>query len=331
MPGSAAGRVVRSRAAGSGRPLAGWVVVDKPSGESSRATLDRVGRTLRAAGFNTKTGHAGTLDPLATGVLVVAVGDATRLVEYVQRMPKTYVATILLGASSTTDDADGHVVAFDAPRVPSTPELEAALATQVGVIEQAPPDYSAVKIEGRRAYDLARSGAAVAPSPRPVEIHEIVLLDYAWPRAEIRVECGSGTYIRSIARDLGAALGCGGYIATLRRTRIGVFDLDAALDPRGLAIDGLLAALRPTVDGLGAMPRVPLDHVQVALVRQGRALDPHRLPLGDANPGELALIETGGALVAIADWPDRDQSVLPRKVLAAAESPASRPLPEMPD
>src|SRR4051812_13248460 len=159
------------------RPPCGVLNLNKPTGLTSRDVVNRVSRPLR----RTKVGHAGTLDPLATGVLVICVGAATRLIEYVQRMPKTYRTTIRLGATSDTLDSDGRIVPFESPLVPGEAEIRVALAGQVGTIAQIPPQYSALKVEGKRAYDLARAGQAVELAPRLVSIRGIDVLGYEWP------------------------------------------------------------------------------------------------------------------------------------------------------
>ena len=225
----------------------GVLNLDKPTGVTSREVVDRVARPLRGV----KVGHAGTLDPLASGVLVVCVGAATRLIEFVQRMPKTYRTVVRLGATSDTLDADGHVVAVASPRVPKESEVLAALAGQVGTIEQRPPAFSALKVAGRRAYDLARAGLEVELAPRPVTIDRIDLLGYAWPRLELKIACGGGTFIRSIARDVGEALGCGGLVEVLVRTRIGPFTQAEAIDPMSLTAESIPGLLRPAAGGGG--------------------------------------------------------------------------------
>src|SRR5438105_1078430 len=192
----------------------GLLVIDKPSGMTSRDVVNRVQRWFPR---KTKLGHTGTLDPLATGVLVVCVGNATRLAEYVQRMPKTYSATIVLGARSDTDDADGTVTPAPGIAAPPLRQLRDALGAFVGTIAQVPPQFSAAKVTGRRAYALARRGKDVALTARPVTEHAIDLLRYEYPLLELEVRCGKGTYIRALARDLGERLDCGGYIQALRR------------------------------------------------------------------------------------------------------------------
>ncbi|MDR3637691.1 MAG: tRNA pseudouridine(55) synthase TruB [Isosphaeraceae bacterium] len=292
-------------------PLCGVLNVNKPPGVTSRDVVNQVARLVR----KTKVGHAGTLDPLASGVLVVCVGAATRLIEYVQRMPKTYRTVIRLGAQSDTLDADGRIEEVACPHEPTETELRAALDTQVGTITQRPPAFSALKVDGRRAYDLARAGQAVELAPRPVTIDRIDLLAYAWPRLELEIACGSGTYIRAIARDVGVALGCGGLVEVLTRTRIGAFTIDEALDPDVLSAQSLLIELRPPQEAVAGLPRVQLSTEHVAAVAQGRAVPLRELAAGLAGSGEVALIGPDGALVAVGECRPGLESVHPTRVL----------------
>lgn len=283
----------------------GLLNLDKPPGETSRDVVNRVVRLLPR---KVKAGHAGTLDPMATGVLVICVGPATRLIEYVQRMTKTYRSTFRLGARSDTYDVDGVVVPTIDPRIPDLKEIETALAAQVGDVLQHPPAYSALKVDGQRAYDLARAGETVVLEARPVRIDAIRILGYDWPALEVEVRCGGGTYIRSIAHDLGESLGCGAVMESLVRTRIGVFSLEDALDPDELDRDVLGDMLRPSLDAVAHLPRIALDDAGVAEVRLGR-----KIP-GEAEPGaEVALVGPDGRLVALGE---SDGGVVrPRKVL----------------
>lgn len=290
--------------------MQGFLNLDKPIGITSRDAVDLV---VRVVGRRTKVGHAGTLDPLASGVLVVAVGSATRLIERVQAQAKAYRATIRLGARSDTLDADGTVVEEVGPRVPGEAEVREALATQVGTIRQVPPQFSALKVGGRRAYDLARAGRAVELEARPVRVDRVELVAYEWPRLEVEVDCGAGTYIRSIARDVGEALGCGGLIEVLTRTRIGAFRLAEAVDPRGLSAEAVPGLLRPMTEAVPELPRVRLDAGQAALVARGQALDPRRLA-PEPPAGELALVGPGGDLIALAEHDGRGGRVVPRRV-----------------
>ncbi len=268
--------------------------------------------TLRHA----KLGHAGTLDPLATGVLVVCVGGATRLIEYVQRMTKTYRTVVQLGVESDTLDADGQVREVGCPRPPTRGAVELALARQVGSIVQRPPEFSALKVQGERAYDLARSGRAVELASRVVNVHRIDLIGYEWPRLELEIVCGSGTYIRSIARDVGAELGCGGLVAVLCRTRIGPFTLAAAIDPEALSPATVAAQLHPALKAVADLPCLTLTAEQVALVIQGRELSFARVSSQPVPAGEVALVGPDGVLIAVAEHDAHAGRIRPRRVLA---------------
>lgn len=205
--------------------LNGLLIIDKPLGLSSAAVCRRV----RALSGGAKVGHAGTLDPLATGVLVLCLGSSTTSAERVMAGEKRYLADVDLSAFSTTDDMEGEATPVAVERPPSEAQLREALAALTGTIMQAPPAFSAVHIGGERAYRLARRGAEVAPPARPVTIHSIDLLAYEFPLATLDVRCAKGTYIRSLARDLGVALNTGGRLAALRRTGVGEFTIDRAL------------------------------------------------------------------------------------------------------
>ena len=198
--------------------LQGILNVNKPAGLSSARVVAKVKRLLPRG---TKIGHAGTLDPFATGVLLLLVGKATKLCERLMDQPKQYEATVKLGGTTPTDDPESPETPTPGAQPVSREQIEAALKPFVGPILQRPPAYSALKVGGRRAYDLARKGHDVELKPRTVNVYAIELLNYAWPFARIRIDCGRGTYIRSIARDLGEALGVGGHLTALVRTRVG--------------------------------------------------------------------------------------------------------------
>jgi tRNA pseudouridine55 synthase len=283
----------------------GLLVIDKPGGITSRDAVDR------AQGWfprGVKIGHTGTLDPLATGVLVLCVGMATRLTEFVQRMPKLYRAGILLGAASDTDDADGVITPTPDAVAPSREALERELAAFVGDIEQVPPAYSAAKVTGRRAYQLARKGQEVSLAARQVTIQRIDIVGFAYPHLEIIVRCGKGTYIRSLARDLGQQLGCGGYIESLRRLAIGDF---TEADAIALDTDPAQARQRllPCQDALKELKPIALAHVEAARLLHGGRVAASALPTG-----EMAVFDDAGRLIAIARV--IDGMLVPTKVLA---------------
>ena|SRR5947209_2746715 len=220
----------------------GILNLDKPAGISSARAVDRVKRLLPRG---TKIGHAGTLDPFATGVLLLLIGKATKSCERLMDAPKQYEATVKFGANTPTDDLDSAEEPVEVQAIPALPQVSAALGAMIGEILQKPPAFSALKIGGQRAYDVARSGKTVELEPRRVRIYSAELLTYEWPLARIRVDCGRGTYIRAIARDLGAALSVGGYLTELRRTRIGAFDASGVLKLDDLTPEMVVSHIQP--------------------------------------------------------------------------------------
>jgi tRNA pseudouridine55 synthase len=270
----------------------GLLVLDKPGGITSR---DAVNRAQRWFPRGTRLGHCGTLDPLATGVLVLCVGSATRLTEYVQDLAKTYHAGLLLGVRSDTDDADGTITPVPGAQAPDAAALARALESFVGEIEQVPPAYSAAKLAGQRAYDLARQGQDVNLTARRVRIDRALVLEYAFPQLVLTVACGKGTYIRSLARDLGERLGCGAIVQTLRRTRIGPFMADG-----GLSLDADVETARsrllPLSAAVAGLPHIVLPVPQAARLRQGQSV-----PMdGPALEGPVAVLDRAGELIAVA-------------------------------
>lgn len=221
---------------------AGVVVVDKPAGLTSHGV---VGRVRRLAGTR-KVGHAGTLDPMATGVLVLGVGRGTRLLGHLMLTEKAYDATIRLGCSTTTDDAEGEVVAQSPLAGLTETDIRSALAGFVGELDQVPSAVSAIKVDGKRAYARVRAGEDVQLPPRRVTVHDLTVHEVAGPDVTISVRCSSGTYIRAIARDLGAVLGVGGHLTALRRTVVGPFDLAHARTLEQLESDFVLLSLGET-------------------------------------------------------------------------------------
>ena len=294
-------------------PFHGLLVLDKPGGMTSREAVDRA---LRLFPRGTRMGHTGTLDPLATGVLVLCVGAATRLTEYVQRMMKTYRTRLLLGARSDTDDADGTVMPVAVDRPPDREEVLRLLVEFIGVLDQVPPAYSAAKVTGRRAYDLARQGEEVTLQPRRVQVYGIDLLAYDYPRLELEVSCGKGTYIRSLARDLGERLGCGALVETLRRTRVGPFEPGNAVS---LDADAATARSRllPVSAAVAELPGVTLDAGDISRLRQGQGvrLRDAALLAGNEASNEVAVYDAAGGLVAVAVIDRVQRALRPDKVL----------------
>jgi tRNA pseudouridine55 synthase len=221
--------------------LQGVLNIDKPAGVSSAYVVNGVKRLLPRG---TKIGHAGTLDPFATGVLLLLVGKATKLCERLMDEPKQYEATVKLGATTPTDDPESEEIPYPGAAPVSEEAVRAAIAPLVGEIVQRPPAFSALKVGGRRAYDLARGGKEVALEPRKVRVYGIELLEYAWPLVRLRVDCGRGTYVRAIARDLGEALHAGGHLVQLRRTRVGPFGAEEAIKPADLRPETIAANLK---------------------------------------------------------------------------------------
>lgn len=288
----------------------GLLNINKPSGVTSRDVVTQVQQLIRPH----KAGHAGTLDPLATGVLVVCLGRATRLVPLVQAQPKVYRATFLLGRVSESHDLETDVEAVrDA--TPVTRELlDAVLPEFVGRIEQTPPRHSAVRIGGRRAYQLARRGKEVAIAPRTVEIHRIDVLDFAPEQVRLEIECGSGTYIRSLARDLGDRLGCGAVMSELERMRIGSFRIEDALPLRELTPTTLAAHRHPAARAVADRPQVTVDHAALSELAFGRTPP---APASAPTDAEVAVVDEAGELVAFARV--RDGRLHPTQVFVTPE------------
>jgi tRNA pseudouridine55 synthase len=268
----------------------GLVVVDKPGGITSH---DVVARARRALGTR-KVGHAGTLDPMATGVLVLGVGRATRLLGHLTLTEKAYDATIRLGVATSTDDAEGEVVSTAAVDDLSAHSVRDALGTFVGEIDQAPSSVSAIKVDGKRAHQRVREGERVELPTRRVTVHTLDLHRLDGADLDISVRCSSGTYIRAIARDLGRALGVGGHLTALRRTAVGPFGLAGACSLDDLAARGRAALLPMAAAARDTFSSIDLTDEQAAGVRVGRALD---LDLGASGP--VALFAPDGAFLAL--------------------------------
>lgn len=255
-----------------GDPIHGWLVLDKPLEMTSTQAVGKCRWLFNAK----KAGHAGTLDPLASGVLPIAFGEATKTVPFAQEAGKTYRFTIRWGSSTTTQDAEGDVVAQSDVR-PSVEEIKAALPQFIGDIEQVPPKYSAIKVDGERAYDLARAGEEVELEARPVRIDALSVLDAPSPDlCVLEMRCGKGAYVRSVARDLAQALGTEGHVAALRRTQVGPFSLDDAI-----SLDALedlvhkaraLEALLPVETALDDIPALAVTDGEAFQLRQGRSI-----------------------------------------------------------
>jgi tRNA pseudouridine55 synthase len=257
--------------------LSGLVVIDKPVGPTSH---DVVARVRRLSGQR-RVGHAGTLDPLASGVLLVCLGRATRLVEYLVGLDKVYETTVRLGQATTTYDAEGELTA-EHPVAVTVDDITAALAAFRGPITQRVPPYSAVKRDGQPLYQRARRGETLDLPERQVTIHALDRLAYEPPDLALRVACSSGTYIRSLAHDLGALLGCGGHVTALRRTAVGLFTLADAVPLDALTADNVAAHLSPPETAVAHLPRVEFAEKEITRLGHGQRLTaPDDAPIGD--------------------------------------------------
>ena len=252
------------------RAISGWVVLDKPYDMTSTQAVGKVRWLFGAA----KAGHAGTLDPLATGILPIALGEATKAVPQVQDGTKVYRFAIKWGSATTTDDAEGSVVATSDIR-PERAELEAVLPQFTGTIWQRPPIFSALKIDGERAYDLARAGETVELQPRQIDVDAIELVEHGSEQTVLEVTCGKGTYVRSLARDIAEALGTRGHVSMLHRAAVGPFhDQDAVTIDQleALSLEERDALLKPVASGFSDLPEIRLDPQQATAVRHGNAV-----------------------------------------------------------
>lgn len=252
------------------RAISGWVVLDKPYDMTSTQAVGKVRWLFSAA----KAGHAGTLDPLATGILPIALGEATKAVPQVQDGTKVYRFAIKWGSATTTDDAEGSVVATSEVR-PERAALEAVLPQFTGTIMQRPPIFSALKIDGERAYDLARAGEAVDLQPRAIDVEAIELIEHGSEQSVLDVTCGKGTYVRSLARDIAEALETRGHVAMLHRAAVGPFHDEDALSIdqlEALSVADRDALLKPVAAGFSDLPEIRLDQQQATAVRHGNAI-----------------------------------------------------------
>lgn len=294
--------------------LVGFLNVHKPSGCTSRDVVNQVQRLVRPA----KIGHAGTLDPLAQGVLVMAVGAATRLIDRVQQMRKRYVGTFLLGRGSSTEDVEGQVWETVNARQPELGEIELVLSEFVGEIQQRPPAFSALKIQGQRAYDLARRGAPVELLPRTITIYDIRLVQYAYPELVLDIECGSGTYVRSLGRDIALRLGTEAVMSALTRMAIGKFTLDKALHPHELNGANIANQLLPARMAFDDANQVVVNGATIERIAHGQPIDPE--VFGELSNltahGEKIACDAAGNLVAILElrddgryWPAKNFAV----------------------
>lgn len=297
------------------RDVHGWVILDKPVGMTSTHAVAVVKRLFQAK----RAGHAGTLDPLASGGLPIALGEATKTVPFVMDGRKRYRFTVRWGEERDTDDSEGRTVATSDAR-PTADAVRALLPRFTGRIEQVPPQYSAIKIQGERAYDLAREGEAVALQPRPVEIHELTLVEQPDKDSSVfEAECGKGTYVRSLARDMGRLLGCFGHVSALRRTACGPFDerdmilleeLEAVCHRAASGEGNLADALLPVETALDDIPALAVTRADAARLHRGQAV---LLRGRDApNSSGTVYVTVGGRLLALAELGNGE--LIPKRV-----------------
>ena len=301
------------------RDVHGWLVLDKPVGMTSTHAVSVVKRLFSAK----RAGHAGTLDPLASGALPIAMGEATKTVPFVMDGRKLYQFTVQWGEERDTDDAEGRVIATSDQR-PTPDAIRALLPSYIGTISQVPPRYSAIKIEGERAYDLARDGAVVELAARPVEIARLELIATPDPdHAVLHAECGKGTYVRSLARDLGRALGCFGHVSALRRVAVGPFgeetmilleDLEALCHRAAAGEASLADALMPVETALDDIPALAISRADAARLQRGQAV----LLRGRDAPNFRGPVyaTVSGQLVALADLDHGE--IVPKRVFNLA-------------
>mgnify|MGYP001172367423 FL=1 len=279
-----------------GRDISGWLVVDKPAGPTSTAVVNKVRWALGAA----KAGHAGTLDPEATGVLAVALGEATKTVPFITDALKAYVFDVKLGEATNTDDAEGEVIATSEAR-PTDDEIKDALLKFVGDIEQVPPKFSAVKVDGQRAYKLSRAGEDITLEARPLYVDELTMVERTdADHVRLEIVCGKGGYVRSIARDLGEALGCKGHVLRLRRVWSGPFEAEKGLSYEQIEemakTPELESYIQPLEMGLEDLPEVKATAEGAAKLRNG---NPGMVFASDAEYGDECWASLDGRAVAV--------------------------------
>jgi tRNA pseudouridine55 synthase len=291
--------------------ISGILVVDKPVGMTSHDVVDVI---RRGTGIR-RAGHTGTLDPRASGVLVILIGPAVRLSEFVSASDKRYQAILRLGSTTDTYDADGRFTNHaSAPVDVTEAQFEEVLQRFIGEIEQTPPPYSAVKVHGRKAYEMAREGEEVDLAPRKIQVHHLEVLEWAPPEVVIDVHCSSGTYVRSLANDVGNALGCGAYLVGLRRTKSGRFSLRDAVPLRKLqeafTAGNWYQFLIPAAEALADWPAVELNPDEVEEVKHG-----HRVKAApDTKPGLVRGVSMAGELIAIMELAEATLEWQPKKV-----------------
>jgi tRNA pseudouridine55 synthase len=327
--------------------LNGFLNINKPKARTSRQIVTAIKTLLLRNGFTPKQlpklGHAGTLDPMATGVLVVCVGHGTRFIERLHAETKSYRATFEFGKRSNTDDITGDVVevAIDHAAQLTRDELDTHLPAFLGRIEQVPPAFSAVWVEGRRAYELARRGEDVALKAKRVEIQRLDVVRFEPPILELDIECSSGTYIRSLGRDLGERLGCGAVMSALSRTRVGTFERSASISASDLSLESLPQNLQPCLSIVSHLPIYACNGAEIALLCRGAGITPREaawktthshnrniIPRPPSEPtnstDSYALVDPQGLLIGLGGWDHILPVLRPRMNLITTHEPMLR-------
>ena len=310
------------------KTLSGLLTIDKPEGMTSRQTVTRVRNLLRKAGYGRqiKVGHCGTLDPLATGLVVICIGRSTRLVQIIQELPKTYTGTFQLGRITSTDDCTGEILSETVvdPEFVTSDRLTDLLPEFIGNIEQVPPKFSAVHVDGQRAYKLARKGRDVELAPRPVQIHRLELTEFKLPEFTLEIECGSGTYVRSLGRDMGERLGCGATMNILTRSSIGEFTLDNATTPDRLNPENIKSLIQPPITAVSHLPSFQINEQQKQRVYDGRPITTGIISDFTANSSSaeeslqrLVLTDSNAQLAAVSSYNPIDGTAKPDLVFHA--------------
>lgn len=288
--------------------LDGFLNINKPKNWTS---FDVIAKLRSITGIK-KIGHAGTLDPFATGVLVVAVNQARFLIDFVQKNEKIYRGRIRLGQISDTDDVDGSKTTIDVSHKPDTRSVELALSHFVGGYDQVPPKYAALKVKGRKMYEMARAGEDFEPQARRVEIHDLKLLSFSYPYVDIEAKVGSGTYIRALARDLGEELGTGAFLEELVRHSVGPFELEDSLEIGDISLVNLPQNLHPLVGAIGDMPRLILGQHELEKMAHGQTIVPPTSLIQGTSLPNIAILNSHNHLLMLANY-DRTTNRLKSK------------------
>ncbi|MEX0649605.1 MAG: tRNA pseudouridine(55) synthase TruB [Candidatus Andersenbacteria bacterium] len=297
-------------------PTHGFFIIDKPIGLTSHDVVRQIRHVLPR---KTKVGHTGTLDPFATGVLIITIGQTTRLSEYTLSLPKTYRATIHMGETSTTDDGTGLITSIPETEEPTLQAINATMGSFKGVIQQVPPAYAAIKVKGKKLYEYAREGRVVERQPRSVIIYDLTVESYTYPTLTLTVTCGSGTYIRSLGRDIGEVLKTGAYVQELRRTAIGPFTEQKAKGLEDLTAQAWPQYLQPSEQLISHLPRIAIASVNVAKFKSGGSVLVEHSPetSNGATPefNSVAIFTSENTFLGIGRYDSSTSLLHPQKVL----------------